>query len=146
MASFFFLTLILFLMIHSLKKKKATCKHNWSSPLVWNSPIKFSGVLSICLLLIFLFLTQRSNKAMIKNILNGSWGQRGYLRGWTPYNWQGGPTIKSYQVWNSNIPNAENSYLSQKKTSQRELEDAPLSSVTYLFYLSPHAPVIYLFL
>lgn len=37
-------------------------------------------------------------------------------------------------------------YLSQKKTSQRELEDAPLSSVTYLFHLSPHAPVIYLFL
>lgn len=37
-------------------------------------------------------------------------------------------------------------YLSQKKTSQRELEDAHLSSLTYHFHLSPHAPVIYLFL
>lgn len=79
--------------------------------------------MSVCLLLIFLFLTQRRDKAMIKNILNGSWGQgwvsltscRGYLRGWTPYNWQGGPTIKSYQVLNSNITNAENSLFKSKE-------------------------------
>lgn len=67
---------------------------------------------------------------MIKDILNGSWGQgwvsltccRGYLCGWTPYNWQGDPTIKSYKGWNSNITSAENSLFKSKENFPKGIE------------------------